>query len=387
MKKLRKLLYAATLLFIAASCTKDPENNSDESRRVMIMYSAGYNDLSNALTTDLEDLESAYLPQNTQSSHVLLVFSRNRGSNYAPVLYRVYKNSGGDIVKENIKTWGEQDQATDPAVLKEVLDLAKTMFPAKGYGLVYSSHGTGWLPDKNRTRASLRSIGMDDDYGNKREMELNEFVDAIPYKLDYVVFDACFMGCVEVAWALRNVTEQIVFSPTEIMREGMNYLTLTQNLLQSEPNVFAVAKDYYEQYSNPQTDYTKSNPYATITLVKTSGLGSLATISKELFEKYREVIGSLTGNGIQQYYRYDYPYFYDFEDILVKAGISADEKSRLDSALGACITYKAATPSFMSITISTYSGLSMFLPSSGDSALTSFYKEHIDWNDTTNLVK
>ena len=36
--------------------------------------------------------------------------------------------------------------AADPSTLREVLGFVKDNFPAKGYGMVFSSHGSGWLP-------------------------------------------------------------------------------------------------------------------------------------------------------------------------------------------------------------------------------------------------
>ena len=90
---------------------------------------------------------------------------------------------------------------------------------------------------------------------------------------------------------------------------------------------------------------------------------------------------------MQGYFRFGRHFFYDLKDVLVKAGISAEEEARLDAALDAFIVYKAATPYFLSIPITHYSGLSMYLPSMGSDYLDNFYKSAVSWNDATLLVK
>ena len=49
---------------------------SKEIRKVMILYSAGYNSLSNYLKEDIEDLKKGFIPGDRRSDNVLLVFSK-----------------------------------------------------------------------------------------------------------------------------------------------------------------------------------------------------------------------------------------------------------------------------------------------------------------------
>ena len=52
-------------------------------------------------------------------------------------------------------------------------------------------------------------------------------------KMDFIIFDACFMGSVEVAYELRDVCDKIVASPTEVIAEGMDYITMASYLMKS----------------------------------------------------------------------------------------------------------------------------------------------------------
>lgn len=372
---------------------------SDEVRHVMIMVSAGYNSLSGYLKEDLKELAEGYLPKGKyRSANVLLVLSRTTDSygdyntSKPMVLYRLYSDLSGNAVADTLKIW--QDTPICKADnFNEAMQFIYNRFPAKDYGMVFSSHASGWLPaeyyndpdtyEYKHGAKSLRSIGQDKMGTVSYEMELKELIDAIPFKLSYFLLDACLSGCVEVAYAFKDKADIVGFSPTEVLANGFDYLTITQHLLMDEPDPVAVCKDYFAYY-DAQTGSSRS---ATISVVDTREMEPLAKICETLFEKYRDQIKSLNGNLVQGYFRFDRHFFYDLKDILLKAGITAEEESALDEALDRCVIYKAATPYFLSIPINTYSGLSMYLPSMGTTVLDQFYKEQISWNAATKLVK
>ena len=408
MKTMRIGIGLILTLLAAVSCFKDAdfdpvdgENTahsqpgrlpSEETRQVMVMYSAGFNSLSGALSSDLSELEEGFVPTSkSRADHILLVFSRKTSySGYstpvAPVLYRLYKDNVGEIVRDTLLRWRPEDQASDPSILKEVMDFARDKYPAKGYGLVFSSHGAAWLPSKNSPQTSVKSIGQDADTGRVLEMELHDFVDALPYKLEYVLMDACFMGSVEVAWALKDKARLVGFSPTEIMSDGFDYLKLTQRLLASEPDALGVCKDYFAQYATPG----QSSPFASITLVEPRAMQPLADVCKTLFERYRMAIASLSTSQVQRYYRQGvnprHEHLFDLRHLLEQAGASASEMEQVDAALENCILYEAHTDRFMSLLLEHVCGLSVYLPCSGDAALDNYYKTYIDWNNATQLI-
>ena len=227
----------------------------------------------------------------------------------------------------------------------------------------------------------MKSLGQDKD--GSVEMELKDFADAIPMHLDYILLDACLSGCVEVAYAFKDKADLIGFSQTEVLANGFDYTTLTNYLLGSKTDPVGVCKAYFSFYDMQ----TGSNRSATISVVDLQRIDTLAQVCGKLFAKYHEQIRTLSAAGIQGYFRYDRHYFYDLKDILVHAGITAQEEAELDRALEECLVYKAATDHFLSIDINTYCGLSMYLPSRGTPLLDSFYKENIAWNAATGLVE
>ena len=384
----------------SASRSSSERGYSMPSRRVMVMISAGYNSLSGYLSEDLKDLESGYIPEGTYfNADVLLVLARlpKSAGDYAspstPVLYRLWANRSGEVQRDTIQVWGGDTQLCTRETIHEALSTTQKKYPAQSYGVVFSSHGSGWLPPGYYTDPSkfepssgslwsLRSIGQDKTPSGGTEMDLNDFADAIPMHLDYCLIDACLSGCVEVAHALKGKADIVGFSPTEVLADGFDYKNITTHLFARPLDPVEVCREYFAYY-NAQSG---SNRSATITAVDTRKMDALEAVCKELFEAYRPILKTMSGGNVQGYFRYDRHYFYDLRDILVQAGISEQEKTRLDAALSQFIVYQAATDYFLSIPLTRVCGLSMYLPSMGSTYLNNYYKEHVSWNQATELV-
>ena len=416
-----KLLTAAILLLIlGVSCRKDDyqTGNMDDQhrsstagrlpdpvhRRVMLLYSAGYNSLSSYLKDDIEDLSEGDFVPKEFGDNILLVFSRQpvyRG-NYttptAPALFRLYRNSRGKVIRDTLQVpgIGPETVASSAETVHNVLSFVKTTFPGSTYGMVFSSHGTGWLPEGYFSNpeaydgggdiwaaSGKRTIGQDLVGTKSYEITLRDLRDAIPMHLNYIIMDVCLMGGVEVAWELREVVDTLAFSQTEILAEGFDYAKIARRLLVAgESGVEGACRDYFNQYNTERPD-----PYATVSLVDLQQMEPLAEVCQRLFEKYRDVIATMNAAPVQGFFRYNRHWFYDLEDILLHAGIDAGEQAELQAAMDRCIIYKAATPYFISFPINHFSGLSMFLPSNGSDFLKGWYRENISWNDATALVK
>jgi hypothetical protein len=439
----KRLLVISLVLGALVSCTgdkyfsyeqRDPAGNADhwaqktrvespETRSVMILYSAGFNTLADFLDANIVELEQGFIPERkTRADHILLVYSKltrrnSRGECVADfstptesALFRMYRKDG-EVVKDTLRIWGTDVNASDPQTLREVCQMAYDLYPANSYGMVFTSHASGWLPagyyndpsafepgtvwkasvgGRNQRSypaidpyPAVKSFGQDNNPGNPVEMDLDQFVDAIPFKLDYLLIDACLSGCVEVAYQLRGKADIVGFSQTEVLAAGFDYVSITSRLLQATPDPVQVCTDYYNRYlAEPN-----NSRYATISAVDTRKLEPLAAVCKTLFQKYRTQMETMDADYVQGYFRHDRHFFYDLKDILVKAGITEEETAQLQDALDQCVLYKAATDYFISIRIRYACGLSMYLPQKGSDFLDAFYKEHLDWNKATELVQ
>ena len=422
------VLALATAFSLVSGCQcgrVDPDKTGYDN--VLILYSAGYNSLSEYLREDIKDLKSGFAPSLKDTRAFLVVSHLTKirgdyGTKVDPQLVRVYSDRKKGVVIDTLKAY--PGHLSDPALMRTILSDIQRQFPSKHYGMVFSSHASGWLPDYyynnpekfDRAYHSgqkgvaqrpflplssfpyverellpgeplTKSVVITNHYKEAMEMEIAEFKASIPMHLDYLLMDACLMGCVEVAYEFKDVCDQIGFSQAEILADGFDYKSLASHLLEKDKaDTRAVVDDYYQHYA-AKTD--KTNRSATISLVDCKRLGTLTSLCKTLFSKYRSSIATLNPAEVQRYYRYDKHWFYDLEDILVKAGISDEEHRSLTSALDECMLYKAATPEFLKnyggFVIETFSGLSMYLPCDGSAFLDSEY-QGLAWNKATGLV-
>ena len=425
MAKVRLILLSLlTLLF--CSCEQDGLDLSlsfgpygKETRQVLLIYGAGFNTLSSDIWYNIDTIEKGYLPGNGRNDDVVLVFSHltqnNRRffkSETAPILVRLYSEHGENRA-DTLRTWPVGTPVANKEMMTEVFNWVREEFPAAGYGAVLSSHATGWLPEdyyedpkkyEGRDRGSSpswtpqqRSFGQEYyDAGTKsQEMELKDLAAAIPYKLDYIVFDSCLMGTVEVAWELRNVCSYVAFSPCEIPAAGFDYRNLVEHLLKPEvPDVKAVCQDYFAWYEQ-DTTYG-----AAVTLVDCSRLDRLAATCRDLFDRYRSGIQNLEGKNVQVYDRRveskKYYIFFDLKDMLREAGASAADLASLQAALDEAIVYEAHTAKFITVQLDRVCGLATYLPAypdyrrdiyHGTEFLDQFYKDNVAWNKATSLVE
>lgn len=390
-------------------------------RNVFIIYSMGFNNLTGYLKEDIEDIANSDIPLNPRDI-VLVFIHRSNKSNYSeatsPMLIQLSTDSEGMTSRDTVRIWDKGVIGADAATMHEVLSYIKDNYVAGHYGILLSSHGTGWAPKgycinpdsyegwstgdwvaRGRKRAHKWFYGGNDSEplvkgmgihqtssDTATEMDIDEIAGAFPMKMDYLIFDACLMGGVEVAYEFKDVTDIFIASQTEILADGMDYRTMTTYLLdRGTPDLKGFCENYFNYYQSNKGLYQS----ATISMTDCRRLDDLAAVCKGIFERNREGIAALEGSAdVQKYYRYDvHKWFYDLEDIVIRSGASKEDIARLQDALEAAVRYKAHTEKFMSdIEIKTHCGLSMYLPYSNHTYLNSFYKT-LDWNQATGLIK
>ena len=403
--KFRWTIILAAAVLALSSCLKDvdPFDNAGPSRaaerngvsglhfdKLMILYSEGYNNLQGYLDKNFDQLCDGYIPGKWDND-AIVVFSHaslDRSdwvTETEPVVFRIYEHYG-QVVRDTVFTYPKETVTVDTAFMKKVMNDIKDKYPSDSYGLVYTSHGTGWIPkDYRKSQESTFStcgIGAEFDgpYANYTyyQLDIDEFKDALPYHLDYIVMDACLMGGVEVVYEWRDICDYLVASPGEVLAEGFDYVNISERLLKGpKPDLLGVCQDYYAM--------NEANGDATVGYYDCSKIAALAEVCAPIFEAHRANIPNLKASQIQSF-NYSYQYHFDFRDILVKLGATAEELAAVDAALADLVIYKIATEEFLGNHITTFSGLSMFLPSSTWAKLTDLYKS-TSWNQATGFVK
>ena len=431
-KKLLPWLAALLALALAVSCGKEEGDALyDDYDSVMIMISAGRNSLNSNLYWDLEDMKGGFVPKwNERKAFVIVSHLLSASGIYSDEteLYvtRVIRGRSGHVYADTLKRYPTTTLLTKKDDLEGILRYVGAQFPSKHYGIVYSSHGWGYLPkgyynhqeelEKSYSKANYapsrggarfqapeaflyepeapgeepmtKSIGQEIIYeGNDMlsyEMNIDEFAAAIPFHLDYLILDACLMGGVETAWAFNDKTDIIIGSQAEIVSDGLDYANLTSRLLEGDKaDLLGVCQDFFDMYMS-RSGWLQT---ATISMVDTGTLDGLASVCRDLFSKYRTPILALSTKQVQPYYTGNHPWFFDLKDILIQAGAEEADLTRLQAALDNCIRYKAATPRILDrYDVRIHSGLSMYLPSVSGEYLRNFYRT-LGWNQATKLVE
>lgn len=418
---------ASLLMLSAVACDKTfddmPGNKGTapvrnvtlEKAQVLVLYSAGFNSLCAALEDDVNDMKSGYLPLVGSMSKAVLVYSRRlsetgRYTDRTPsYLIRLSVDGWGKVILDTLKTWPETDEAVSASTMTDVLETVKGLYPHASYGMVFSSHGSGWLPsgyystgkitagtaglqavpyidpNSDGSMPRVKSIGIDNITSrNTYEMEIETFAQALPMKFDYIIIDACLMGCIEVAYALKDKCDKLVFSQAEVLEDGLcDYTTLTQRVLRpAVPDLYNLCEDSYRHYKNQDDPIYRS---LTISMIDCTRLDGLAESCRSLFSKYRNQISLVNAANVQGYFRARKHWFYDLTDILRQSGVPEADMNDYNKAMSDCVLYNAATDTFINFDIRTHCGLSMYLPADGNSELDEFYKT-LSWNKASGLV-
>ena len=398
----RILLFLCTVLCF---CCCDCSDHHAKERQVLLVYLAGNNSLSLEGMGDLEDIKKGWLPSTRETGKIVLIYHHFKDA--TPALVRLSKDSRGNVVEDVIMEYPFDTNSASASTLATVLADARKAWPAAHHGLILWSHGSGFLPSGYYVHPNERAptdkvylspdpyAGMvkaasDDDVksfaeDNGREMELKELCQALSgTHYDFILFDACLMANVEVAYELRNLCDYLLFSPTEILSDGFPYESLVQPIftLQPEAAMRNIAVTYMNHYRACIGVYAS----ATISLVRTANLEALATACKPIFQNHREKILTIDRSKIQAYFRYGKHWFYDIDDFVRQAEATDTELQAFTKALNAAVIYLDATDVFIDLPIKHYSGLSIYIPRPEYTVLNNYYKT-LAWNQATNLVQ
>lgn len=156
-----------------------------------------------------------------------------------------YNVKGGELVQE--EKLGEVNLG-NPQVFWDFLKWGAQKHPAKHYGLIFNSHGSGvfsWRGTGGTSSVKPGAVEFDpgrfvayDDTDNDclTVFEVKAVMQAFREKLnggrklDVVGFDACLPGAVEVLYQFRDVAEVLVGSPDTIPIDGFNYRAILESL-------------------------------------------------------------------------------------------------------------------------------------------------------------
>lgn len=154
--------------------------------------------------------------------------------------------------------------------MQTVIGDMMSVYPSESYGIIFGSHGSGWLP----TITGTRSIGQDGGrYSSDTALipELAEVLRTVnPQKFDFVLFDACMMGCAEVYYELKDAAKYCIASVLDIPAAGFPYASVMPYLYEN------AIKEYLKPICKDYIDYYNYNGWGTISAVDCNQMEGLA---------------------------------------------------------------------------------------------------------------
>lgn len=410
------LARAATGLWLVLVCAllwgcEGTAEDAPVPRRPLVVYLALDNDLSGECDARLAALCSGW-----RAGMDVWVYADTPSG--ASLRHLEPTPSGAEA--RTVETYGDENSASG-ATLERVLRSVWQRSPSDGYGLLFFSHATGWLPEGAlaRPHAEATAAAPGADVGATRtlgrdgsaEMALEAFAAAIPegMPLDYIVFEACLVAGAEVALELCGRTELLLASSAELLVPGFRPLygdgleLLTSRRAPAGHLLAAFAERYMRYVRQECTGAYRS---ATLSVIRTSSLPALASaVHRATAGRAGETASEELLSQLQHFDRPgqygDRPAaarFFDLEDYVERlhAASGADMASlaAFRAALEAAVVWSDATEQFMGgagapcggFDIARHGGLTTYVPRAEFPSLNDSYTHTAWWRAVASPV-
>ena len=264
----------------------------------------------------------------------------------------------------NIRKKYPPQTSTEKTVMQTVIGDMMSAYPSESYGIIFGSHGSGWLP----TITGTRSIGQDGGrYSSDTALipELAEVLRTVnPQKFDFVLFDACMMGCAEVYYELKDAAGYCIASVLDIPAAGFPYASVMPYLYEN------AIKDYLGPICKDYIDYYNYNGWGTISAVDCNQMEGLAEAVRSVILSNQDSLKNVDTADLQQYGKGSSNfkgYAYDMLQFIEKlcGGMAPDDFTQ---QLKKTVVYTGythdPTSSLYRIDGDNYSGMGMYIPNS-----------------------
>lgn len=372
MKKLFTLfIYIGSLLLGFTSCGDEAFDVDSVNKQTLLIMHPWTNDadLYFDLQGNLEKIENAIKTNKGLKSTRVFVF-QGTSANQSELFELTYNSSNFTVERTSVNSYTGNAYTTTEG-LTQILHDVKEKAEALNYALIIGSHGTGWLS------APTRSFG-----GNTASTAINvtslaEAIQKNSIKMQYILFDACYMGNVETAYELKDATNILVASPNEIMSSGIPYDKVWSYLNTSIPNYSSIVSTFCSYYKETDT------PYASLAAIDCRQLPALAAIMKDINQNYTITAERL--KGVQVGDRYSPNIYYDLTNYVDSIHVSGVLKDKFITQMKATVKAAQSTEkafigtSTPAIEVKDFSGLATSDPSTNPTIadskkLTSWWK-------------
>ncbi len=346
--------------------------------RVMMVYMIGSNLESDNAAASLDIMEMEEAGFNTEDTRVIIYAGGARRWQLPEMDYG--ENAILEVTPNGVnkvKSY-EQKSMVDPDTLTDFVDYVYENYDANLYDLVFWDHAGG----------PMLGFG-DDELYETDPMSLNDLSGALAKtklvqsgkKFEFVGFDACIMGGIEIAMALKDYSNYMIGSEESEPNEGWNYEFLaevTRNKT-SEEVIKRVVEDYADFYGD---EYAYEIDIS-LSAIDLSKIEQLAESAGDLFEKINTAVTAETFSKYSRALTRKQVYGYngrdsesvdlvDLKDLISGvADIHPDEVAKVEHDIEAAVVYSESNIEYTN-------GLSVYFPTKNKQAarlLVAAYKD------------
>ena len=314
------------------------------------------------------------------ATHAILRFETdgNGNINGLPALNEGYDLEVIMTIAEVVKEYPVQSSVTKN-VMSTVLTDMLTFAPTDRYGLIFGSHASAWT-----NSIYTRSFGLDGQQTDNTIL-LPYMVEAIRstgVHFDYILFDACYMGTIEVCYDFKDVADYLIASVMEVPAYGFPYGTeLMPALFEGiETSYKKICQEYIDYYIDVYSQ--KHSAWGTVVLIDNKEVNSLVSSLKNEITTHKDKLADYKVSTLQDYGKSSAPDIaYDLRQF-VKELNDGNIPTDFDEKLNKAVLYKGclteARPSNYAVDVENYCGLGIYIPVSSRTVWNDYFKT-IDW--------
>ena len=411
-KKLFTLFICSiSLAMTFTGCSEEAfDTDSVNKQTILVFYpwtgSQSYTGLLGYLQTNIDSICDGIIDRKGLNNSRVLVFLSDK-YNHSMLYDLQYNATTNSVDRVPLKEYEGASYASAEGIA-DILNEVKTQASALNYALIVGAHGCGWTyasdwsrypyyarPSVTRPSDSALSgysaadnsaagissfsgiqFGPDPNapltrfFGSvslaENAMDISTLAEGIResgLKMQYILFDACYMSNIETAYELKDVTNYMIASGSEIMAAGLPYRSMWSYLNSPTPNYSGIVSTSVNFYKN------SSAPFCNLAAIDCRQVEKLASVMKDINAEY-QLSASVSLDSIQHLDGFRPNLFYDLEtyvDSLRPSGYLLDQfKNQLKLTIKASdYTEEAYTYIFSPdyIKIKNYCGITISDPS------------------------
>lgn len=422
-----RLLFFFSILLLVSCTTEESEDVNDINKQTVLVFmpwsgTQTSQGLYRYFQQNLDSIESAIRARNSSTSDGRVLVFLSTSANESSLYEITYENR--QIQHTTLQTYSGNLYTTAEGITQILNDVKADAF-ALNYAMIIGCHGSGWTfkddwenypnysklhpftiqssnaKGKNAFGKATSTFEINNSavgngpypttrfYGSVGDKNyatdittLAEGIKNAGIKMQYILFDDCYMANVETAYELKDATNFLIGSTSEVMAIGMPYQTMWSSLASSTPsyaNAVNAFNTYYKNY-----DY----PYGTISAIDCRKLDRLAEQMRMINQNY--TLADSLVDSLQVLDGFSTPIFYDMGDYVAHLCKNNDILNDFNATLTQAVKASAHTDSVYSylysapkyIKVNRFSGLTISNPSRNSVAIKG--KEKTAWWKATH---